>query len=1216
MKYSKQIYKSSHIEDAISFLEWQLNEHHIRYEINKNIVPRMIHSDPRDESSPMIENPEKTLISTGSAWIKYYYADRKFGFIYICSHLVACETCEYEHFIRVYNYTDDLHDTSLIGDVPINALAALPSDTTTLDATTVYYNYVTFQCNMGGNGICVGCNGTGFNRCVTCGGTGKYHVTKTVRGAKIEFDTPCPLCGGSGHAKIEISCPTCNGNGWIGGVKSTRVCPACAGSKKKICNMCSTCGGSGKNPSGKYCTGKVYFTYMDSARDEETNELIPLQNYKFNQSEIKSINDLVEVQEYPEYLCVYYNSKSDKIEFYNANYKNADGQPIIINVLFDVDSITTTEDGEVTSTDEVPVHEDSTLNLALGSLKVRGDVDSILPIAVSNYAEHSDHPDPLHPKFQFKNKTFSDFEHMWDVWNYIYWRDRNLPIFPIDENTIKYGMEDVNISYSFENLGYDWFKLYDLKTDLMGCDYTGLDSEAELLFHKGIYSVENLGGDKDTPNPSTVAPFKMISQSGNVKYESLDLTGHGGLYSTGIHYFTPGTYRFIFKIDTCGINPIPGTFDVTEMSDPSRGFYIINHTSIKPQELGTLLFKAEIPATKIEFDLEEESSKYTDEEKSALLKLLASDPTKVSIKEFCIITNRDHYYVMPESYSTIITKDITISKNDLYDFNIGFNAASDIGADYFARNYSIAQVAFDLICIKLTDDQIETVTNEDIENMLSQTYIDYNFPITSHLEGTGTDVKVVKDYIPENCYNYYWTEFNNYISSFVWYCYDPNGNILVNKPDTYELHKKIEEKYFNFLTINRLKSIYAKDVYPDTITEEMLDGVDIEDEEALEKAIGFISSPELAWHLPCPNCSEAETSTGMITNMKNRCRCCAGSLVRTRYYYYDCYNFVDVTKYESGHAPITDLDTVPVTTDIPDVVIHKYDIKTGKIITETYNYLRYIIEKYYDVLQPDSTASEEEKAKYELYKKQAQYDTVLYKMNGDNNKFYYWDGVKHIEVNMGYKFIYKTSVVEEDDLIIQKGDTLVIGKNATTVNEDGTVSVNNIDNTRLYHVFMNEKTLDERIGFYGYNMGTGIWERIYLYSPWVLKCLEDKRKDFNYFKVGYSIIDNNSHTHEDDIICPDCEGKKTINCPLCGGTGKVGTDDCTRCSGTGTIDCPTCNGVGTIAHSDTEYTETHCYKYFTDEPEVDPVSMRNINLEVKQDHYNLNIKDDVNLWLK
>ncbi len=1208
MRYSKQIYKSSYIEDAIAFLEWQFNEHNIRYEISKNIVPRMIHSDPRDESSQMIENPEKTLIGTGSAWIKYYYADKKFGFIYICSHLIACEACEYERYIRVYNYTDDSHDTSLIGDVPINALAALPDNTDNLDATTVYYNYITFNCDMAGNGTCEVCNGTGFNKCSACQGTGIYKVKRTVRGVSIDIDTSCTLCGGSGYAKIQISCITCDGKGYIGTARP-RPCTTCAGTGKQICNICTLCGGSGKNKSGKYCSGKVYFTYMDSVRDEETNELIPLQNYKFDQTEVKSIIDLVEVQNYPEYLCVYYNSELDKIQFYNANYKNADGQPIALNVLFDVDSITTIEDN-VKITEEVPVHEDSTLNLALGSLKVRGNVDSILPIAVSNYAEHSDHPDPLHPKYQFKNKTFSDFEHMWDVWNYIYWRDRNLPIFPINENTIKYGMEDVNISYSFENLGYDWFKLYDLKTDLMGCDYTGLDSETKLLFYKGSYSIQNQG--KVDPGAS-IQYFNFLRQTGTINYSSIDLSdGQGARYSTGVHIDTAGTYRFIFNVTINGIKPVPGYFDVQNTST-ERGFYISNNSSGVPgQGSITDMVKILIPAKSVKFDYEAELKKYTAKQIEELSKLQLKDLT---IEQFCMLHEIGSYCVIPETYTTKVAIDVNITDKAVYNFVCNY---ASVNNGYFSAHYSIGDIAFDVICIKLSEDQIETITNDDIEQMLSQTYIDYNYPITSHLEEdeTSGEVILVKDYIPENCYNYYWMEFNNYIGSFMWYSYDPNGNILVNKPDTYELHKKIDKKYFNFLTINRLKSIYVKDVYPDTIPEGALDGVDLDDEEAITEAIGFISSPELAWHLPCPNCSESESSTGMITNMINRCRCCAGSQVRTRYYYYDCYNFVDVTNYESGHAPVVDLDITPTTEDIPDVVIHKYDIKTGKTITETYNYLRYIIEKYYNVLQPDSTASDEERAKYELYKKQAQYDTVLYKMSGDNNKFYYWDGVKHVEVNMGYKFIYKTSVVEEDDLIIQRGDSLVIGKNATTVNEDGTVTVNNIDNTRLYHVFLNEKRLDERIGFYGYNIGTGVWERIYLYEPWVIKCLTAKRNDFNYFKVGYSIIDNNSHTHEADIVCPDCAGNKTISCPLCEGSGKVSGEDCTRCAGTGTIDCPTCNGVGTIAHSDTEYRETHCYKYFTDEPEVDPVSMYNINMEVKQDHYNLNIKDDVNLWLK
>ncbi len=56
------------------------------------------------------------------------------------------------------------------------------------------------------------------------------------------------------------------------------------------------------------------------------------------------------------------------------------------------------------------------------------------------------------------------------------------------------------------------------------------------------------------------------------------------------------------------------------------------------------------------------------------------------------------------------------------------------------------------------------------------------------------------------------------------------------------------------------------------------------------------------------------------------------------------------------------------------------------------------------------------------------------------------------------------------------------------------------------------------------------------------------------------------------IICPTCDGSKTVKCSSCEGEGHkyfvpllgFWESDCTECYGLGNIDCPDCEGLGEI----------------------------------------------------
>lgn len=136
----------------------------------------------------------------------------------------------------------------------------------------------------GGSGVCKMCNGIGETTnilCDTCNGTGKYYITCPVCGGKGKVPTgkcsncrgtgkngarACIWCEGSGRCswcngkgcsfcynencyrchgsgRYAITCPTCEGNGFVNGR---------TGDDLRICFLCK---GSG---ICKYCNGKGY----------------------------------------------------------------------------------------------------------------------------------------------------------------------------------------------------------------------------------------------------------------------------------------------------------------------------------------------------------------------------------------------------------------------------------------------------------------------------------------------------------------------------------------------------------------------------------------------------------------------------------------------------------------------------------------------------------------------------------------------------------------------------------------------------------------------------------------------------------------------------------------------------------------------------------------------------------------------------------------------
>lgn len=966
MNYKKTSSKSTHIENITDQLCYNLNLKGFKYERFNKYVPRYITVEGDNGEIEEILNTDK-YVGTGYALIKVYYEDKKFVYVYICCHLVDCETCTYNRFVTVYNYTDDITDTNILGDIPILACKKLPEDTTELDPTTLYYNVVPFT----------------------------------------------PISANNSELSEH----------------------------------------------------SAYYMYMDNYRDS-TNALISFNTYSKN---IKPITGDEVIS--GDYLYVKYiqdkeshleikNSSDpnykelEKLEFYQEDYVDTKGDNIPLNVITDISNIES---------------------------------------SITNYAEHC------------IKKTFFDFNDVNGILNFILYKDKNLAIFPLD-NTISLASAKYYIDYSFTDNTYNTFELNDINSFNIACDYSSLDvhdsenenKTKECKFISSVYTSNNILLNHIF-NSST-----EIDETKSYKYISFDniIVNNKNLDVGTVTKKIPSIdqtrdYYNLIIIPEKMINT-----DVSVIGEITLNNFNLNDTSWKeiydlckntdenkiPDSIELILypihaedadsfnlltlddeiFRKELPFNIIKEYVKDEtpdSKKGFNEEiyktwdNSFVIKVNENNhPIVFNLKsdnlQFAMelkVYNKNHIEIWNEDTTNPETK---------INFYRVFNKNTLFSFDFILTNG-----------INTEEEVISRYTENDIYKILNIPYVKYI--------SDGVDNKQIN----ENSYNYYSNTYSDYIKSFVWYNFDENNYIDILHPDTYEIHEEYKNKFFNIISKNEFKSIYEK-------------------HKDLKK-----SRPENAFRITCPECEGK-----LIDDVTKRCRKCAGSKVEQHYYYYKCNEFKDVTQYEYGHAPETDLNIVPDFNDIPNVKINRTDPITQEIVQEEINYGTYGVAKYYNIVpkfdENGKPIGNEFLNAIELLK----YNTVLYKFNGDVNKYYYWNGEKHINVMLGYNYIYKTKTVTKNDLII---DVLVdrelkqkIGSNAI---DTKTLKVKCNNNDVLYKVLPSISDIDDMIGFYGYNIGLKKYERIYLYNKHVFNTLNENKSDFNFFILNKYIIDADNH---------------------------------------------------------------------------------------------------------
>lgn len=1095
MKYKKIETKSTKIETALADICARLDECGYRYERFDHYKPRYIQEADKWNNYKEILNTGSD-VGTGYAWIKYYYEDRKFGYIFVCNHLVDCDTCTYNRFITIYNYTDDIADSNIPGDVPILACEPMSEDGDEMDPTTLYYNYVEFNPIISGDGECYECNGTGGIICSACEGTGIIESSTVIDGEAIVSEIECSNCHGKGYLKQVHECTACNGEGTrrvtIGIDENLQPkygyveCTACNGIGH-IQDVCEVCEGTGFDNIEYGQTQSAYYFYMDNHVDENGIH-IPLNNYSKN---IKCIVSKDQIDPLDDSIYVLYNSEKELDEHHKPDEAEED-----------------TAEDELRHLEFYRGKYTENLSNNFIQTNIITKIDNT-ESSITNYAQHC------------VIKTFPSFDDIDGVINYVLYKDKNRPIIPMT-NDISYVTKPWYIDYSFTDNTNNNFQLSSFSDTLMGCDYTTFDvkdsNDNIMSAHYFAGSFVPISANELTQinYPTTMPPFQRqllmcdqcINNAGNLEYKPIT-----GSYGTIVLQGSDNRIQLndvtVNLAGNISISNFETDASETDGTSTWRAFneYFFNKSSsaavldhinlaVVPvydyfqqsnyvTEVGGTLFEVEIPGEKVreKLDDDEDIPKLPYEVET----VIDENGEETSAVYVDYVRWFDDYRIEIEKENKK-----TISIPSTYK-SLGFGVSlicymrslSDntvFTADY---SYNPALVTYKptintILVNGLPTSTVENANYKSLIKAFNLPFIEYDYKGYNYATVDETDYPC-----NESCYNYYLPEYGSYINSYKWYTFDEDNNILINKPDTFELHIPTKSQYCNFLTPHELKSIYTKNEYKeDTIN----------------------TNAYKAFRITCPTCSG-----NLVDTYSARCRACAGCGVNQQYFYYKCHDFRDASVYDGGHAEQCDLDTdIPTIDDIPAVTAHITNPETQEVEDVEWPYLRYAAAQYYNKLEGMDG--------YEDACELVKYNTVLYKFNGDVNRYYWWDGTKHIMVNMGYNYIYRTKTVTKDCLILQTGEDddgkpiLTPGKKS--MNFD-TLEILYNDNLVLYRVLATLDEVDNIIGFYGYNLDSKQYERIHMYNRHVYNCIKTGNNQFNYFNVDKTIIHADNHgTHD------------------------------------------------------------------------------------------------------
>lgn len=369
--------KKVKLQTAYEQLLKRFDAENIRYETEDHII-KMYNPNELGPDGLPLPKPEENTVGTGTAWIKFFYDDRKQGYVFLCCHLVDCETCHYDRFITVYNYADDMVDTNLQGLQSITAIEPFP-ESGLLASTSLYYKAITKELTFNDDGV--------------------LYTDESISTKYGEEDTP-----------IE---------------------------RQEVTTSIT-----------------IYQFYADFSRDKYGN-LIPLTNYNTDMVAISKLSEIDKTDDADSKLFVQaeFNENINKkkvlrYKFYQTNNQNPQNKYIEVNVIKYIPNMYDDLNGLTDQNQRYHVTDSNYYTIMS---------------TVSNYTRHC------------HIRTFIDITNIDPVWNFIQYKDKNLPILPLS-NYISVGKSDKYFDYSLTDQSKNTVNVSPIEYYKIATNYDTIDS--------------------------------------------------------------------------------------------------------------------------------------------------------------------------------------------------------------------------------------------------------------------------------------------------------------------------------------------------------------------------------------------------------------------------------------------------------------------------------------------------------------------------------------------------------------------------------------------------------------------------------------------------------------------------------------------------------------------------------------------------------------------
>lgn len=909
--------------------------------------------------------------------------------------------------------------------------------------------------------------------------------------------------------------------------------------------------------------------------------------------------------------------KIEKLNFYQTNYVDQQGNLIPLTVFFNCDL-------------DVPDLINVQNRLAVSDLfpeRAGYTQSNVFPTrynngltytsnGVKNFIKHCGEVEIYADPNEFSNKvvkpyikTFTNISQTDLVWNFICFKDKNLPIIPVERNTLY-----INQSNTPHTI------------DLYKENVTHFDN---ILSQKTASYAEPLDKPMVTPDSypyiepdsKNVYPIDYFKGSCSItSFESLSGESPDSLYFTGIS--NNNTLNF----DHEGINP---TYDYEDWPDYLDGITFKNYT------LNLLFtFTARIKFNKVDKHIEPGS--YADTVLSIKVGLVDTateynekpliifnrtidvdmpyeghidpdDPTKLyydwpdyaneTIQHYATPTLINEAYQSYDGHGEFVCP---LKHCRLVVFCEPFKPSSSVATP---SPYSLNPGDFSL--------ELDFTLATNIDPIPAESTLGY--PLKKGATNVVSIPKIKYNYnnYPEGIFSYYHKNFGTYIENYIFNKYHsvtgdsniPEGagflDMVYNEtdkrmefvPDTIESQKKYKG-FMNIIHSNKLRSIYVKQdtrndyiVCPACNGNEKINCPTCGNKRKLslydysgdtcpicngntEKPCSFCHNTGKVDYLKRYRCPSLD-STGIDhvnhddKDENGRCRICAGTKSIVRYYYLKTFDFADITNYVNKLPEnIPDLNKIE-DLDIVTRVLQKNVQEKGSKLSEYY--LNYIIRKHYGIVLSEGTSHYAWEEGYSLYNA-AVSNLVFYILNGKFVKYKFWNGNTHIDVEYGYNYIYsiKTYTKKEWDAVQYDSD---LARNTKV----------------LYRIIEDATDVDQLIGFYTIlipDINTNYYidgeafkgcaiQRIYFDKEWVYNNLLKDMK-FNQFNIFTEkeepIVGAEQKLPEDIIVPPDYHHEYLWYAHIHNENEAIADLPCPDCEGVGSFVCPTCGGSGTYDH--------------------------------------------------